>query len=116
MSEQWKPNLDDENEPRAVLHIPDGERELNRGNARLYTHMGHLAIYDHVFVSGDEELLGFYVFNFVGGFDELKDFMLRNEYPSYLNMTEVSQGDIDAYDRVIQASMGDIDAIPDDWV
>jgi len=114
--EQWQPNLDNENEPRAHLNIPGGEKEIHRGNARLYTHLGRLAIYDHAFISGDDYNSGFYIFNFVGGYDELKAFMLRNDFPAYLNQTEVAQGDIDAYDRIIQKDMGDFDGVPEDWL
>lgn len=113
--ESWKPNLNDENEPRANLNLPDGEQLIHRGNARLYTHLGHLALYDHAFITRDDGL-GFYVFNFVGGYPELSDFMLRNQFPAYLNQTEVAQVDIDAYDRVIQKSAGDIDHVPDEWL
>ena len=115
MTESWKPDLNDENEPRANIVLPNGEKEVHRGNARLYTHMGHLAIYDHVFVSSDNEL-GFYIFNFVEGYHTLAHFMVQNEFPAYLNMTEVSQVDIDAYDRIIQKSIGDIDTVPDSWL
>ena len=113
--EGFKPNLDDENEPRATLNTPNGEQLVHRGNARLYTHLGHLACYDHAFIT-KEDNMGFYVFNFVGGYPELKEFMLRNDFPAYLNQTEVSQADIDAFERIVQKGANIPDTLPDDWV
>ncbi len=80
----------------------------------MYTHLGHLACYDHAFITRDDEM-GFYVFNFVGGYPELKQFMLENDFPAYLNQTEVSQVDIDAFDRIVQRSAQVPDEVPGDW-
>ena len=112
MSERWEPNY--EEEPFVTLSIGSGEFVATRENTRLYTHLGALALYDHVFCSSEDR--GFYIFSFVEGYPILKQYMLENNYPMYLNQTEVAQVDVDAYDRSIQRSMGDIDHIPDDWV
>ena len=113
--EEWKPDLNDETEPRVTLNTTQGEFLANRGNARLYTFLGHTALYDHVFCTNEGDR-GFYIFNFIEGFNRLKEYMLANEFPAYINQTEIAQCDVDAYDRVIQRSMGDIDYVPDEWL
>lgn len=111
--EKWTLDPNDENEPEVKLNIPNGEFIGRRDNMRLYTHLGQLALYDHVFCSQEES--GFYIFNFVGGYETLKEYMLQNAYPAYVNQTEVAQVDVDAFDRAMAASTNDLDYLPDDW-
>lgn len=112
--ETWKYNPSDENEPKAHIQVGEHEFEINRGNTRLYTHLGKLALYDHVHYNDSET--AFYVFNFVNGYDELASFVAGNDFTMYLNQTDVPQCDIDAYDRAISATMKDIDGVPEDWL
>jgi hypothetical protein len=52
-----------ENEPIAHLNIGDGEVEMHRFNSSLFTHIGNLAMYDHVFLQYEEgEDMGAYIF------------------------------------------------------
>lgn len=111
--ERWTPT-DPENEPEMALNISSGEFLATRENTRLYTHLGSLALYDHVFCSGEQT--GFYIFSFVDGYQTMKEYMLENNYPAYINHTEAAQVDIDAYDRAVHRSVGDIDHIPDGWL
>lgn len=112
--ESWRRNPEDKSEPVARISIPGGEFDAYRDNTRLYTHLGSLAIYDHVFCTRENEQ-GFYIFNFVDGYSTIKKFMLKNDYPAYLNQTEVAQCDVDAYERSIQRFLGDIDYLPENW-
>lgn len=114
MREQWTPNLEDENEPRVNLRLQGNETLGHRGNLRLYTFLGKLAVYDHVFYTGQEDN-SCYIFSFVEGYEELRDHMLEENYPAYLNQTEVAQVDLDAYDRIIQR-IAAFDELPPDMV
>lgn len=117
MSERqvWKPE-DPESEPFANINLPNGEMvRMTRSNSSIYTFMGRLAVYDHVYYAGEtEEDRSFYVFSFVGGYRELLKHMKKNKYPAHTNMTEVSRSDIEAYERAALADLGD--TIPDDWL
>ena len=109
--ETWKPENPDE-EPAVNLSFGHGEFLATRETARLYTHLGRLAMFDHVFCFSQEAGSGFYIFNFVNGYDTLKEYMLDNNYPAYLNQTEVSNTDVEAYERAV---LRDIDSTPD-WL
>lgn len=87
------------------------ELEMRRENTKLYTFLGKLAVYDHIFhnVSKNE---GVYLFNFVNEFPAMREYMIRSKYPAIINMVEVPEHDINAY---VRSAMGDIDEIPEDW-
>lgn len=112
--ERWTPD-NIENEPYVELHIPNEEVFLaTRQTARLYTHLGKLALYDHVYCNDNER--SFYVFSFVNGFEELAQHMAENQYPLYLNQTEISDTDIEAYDRAIASIASKVEHVPDEWL
>lgn len=112
--ESWQPNLEDDNEPRATLTTAQGEFLAHRGNTTLFTHLGRLALYDHVFCQNEEDK-GFYIFKFVDGYDKLSEYLMENSYPAHVNLVSVADCDIDAYDRAIKNSVEDLDYVPDDW-
>lgn len=112
--EYWKYNPEDPEEPHASLSIGNGEHlEATRDNARLYTFLGKAACMNHIYISTENS--GAYIFNFIDGFDVLSTYMIENEYPMYLNQTEVPQCDINAYDRAIKNLSTDTDYLPEDW-
>lgn len=113
--ETWSYNPN-EDEPVAHINVGEREFEVNRGNTRLFTFMGRLALYNHVHYSDRENDVAFYVFNFVNGYNELASFVAENDFTMYLNQTEVPQCDLDAYDRAIKASMKGLDSVPEDWL
>lgn len=111
--EHWIPE-NPENEPYVHLNLPEGREFIaTRQTARLYQHLGRLAMYDHIYCNDNE--VAFYIFKFVDGYKELATHMIENNYPIYANQTEISDSDIAAYDKALQYITGDIDYIPDDW-
>lgn len=111
--ERWTPE-NPENEPYVELNLPGGNTfEANRQTARLFQHLGRLAMYDHIYCTNNQ--VAFYIFKFVDGYEQLAVHMIENNYPIYANQTEVSDTDIAAYDKALQHITGDIDYIPDDW-
>ena len=109
----------DSNEPVARLSLPNGERfEVRRDTASLYTFMGKLAVYNHVYcydIYGGERQQSFYIFDFVDGFDELAEYMIQNDYPMHLNMPEASKSDIEAYERGALSDLTRMDSFPEGW-
>lgn len=103
-----------------VINIrADGETvEARRENTTLYTHLGQLALYNHVFVVTDEEApAGFYIWAaFHNNFDQIAQYMFENDYPMHLNMQGLSQLDLDAFDRHVTMTCADVDnGVPENW-
>jgi len=111
----WRPENPDD-EPIASIETPRGDYELGRENSALFTFMGKLALYDHIYycdVQEQEVNESFYVFSFAKGFKKLAKYMMENSFSAHLNMTEVGSGDVEAY---LQASLADLrkaDHVPD---
>ncbi len=105
-----------EQEPVAKLTLPNGEIfEARRDTASLYTFMGSLAVYNHVFcyeVKENEVEQSFYIFDFIGGYKTLAKYMKKNDYPAHINLPEISKSDTEAYERAV---MRDINTLPD-WM
>jgi len=114
---EWKPDNPDD-EPQAKIVTNNGEYLLNRENSALFTFMGRLALYDHIYYCDTEEpdINSFFIFSFTQGFKKLSKYMMDNSFSAHLNMIEVGSGDVDAY---IRSSLADIKAtnyIPDSWL
>ena len=108
-----------EQEPVARLNLPNGETfEVKRDTASLYTFMGALAIYNHVYcydVKDQEVQQSFYIFNFVKGYNELAEYMQQNEYTQHLNLPEISRSDKEAYERAALHDLYTTDSFPGGW-
>ena len=108
-----------EKEPVARLNLPNGETfEAKRDTASLYTFMGALAIYNHVYcydVKDNEVQQSFYIFNFVNGYNELAEYMRENEYTQHLNLPEISRSDKEAYERAALHDLHSMESFPEDW-
>lgn len=104
-----------------ILQTTDGERIMHRENSAMYTFLGHLAMYDHIFVVNEEESdedtsLGMYIFQHNPIFTTLAHYMVKESFPMHLNMNEVAECDSDAFDRSIhQEAENDGDFLPPDW-
>lgn len=113
-----------EEEAKLNLYLGDGrEFEMTPDNATLFTFIGRLAMYDHVFLEtgepkDDDTMIGTYVFNQAEAYPQLSSFMVEYDYPMILNRRDVPQCDQDAYGRYVDqvASKEEIpDTFPDDW-
>lgn len=112
--------FNEEDLPRIKLRF-DSDRSFDATplNTTLFTHLGRLAMWDHVFMQTGEEdemMVGSYVFRSADVFDELAAFIAENNYPMVLNKIEVSECDQVAFDRMLAQNSGDLDTIPDEWM
>ena len=111
----WTPESEEE-EPRIELKI-NGESayELNRLNSTLYSFLGRLAVYNHVFYHGteDEDSDKFYIFEYQKSFAPIAQYMAENDYPMILNQPEVSVTDQEAYMRSATRDLGN--GLPEEW-
>ena len=105
------------------IHLNAGEDGFDATplNSSLYMHLGHLAVYNHVFLEHDvsegaETMRGTYLFATGDWFDELANFMVSNGYPMHVNLRTVAQSDVDAFNRMIAQQTHDLDQIPEDWL
>lgn len=108
-----------EDEPQMGLYINGGEEFIaTRDNSTLYKFFGHLALYDHAFFVIDEHAgQGFYIFNQHPSFAEMAEYMIENDYPSHLNIRQVSECDVQAFDGMVAREAEALDGgVPEDWL
>lgn len=106
-----------EDDGHLLLHTPAGEIRLDRYNSALFTHIGKLAMYDHVFVQkdmDDETMFGSYLFRHNPSFGHIASWMVENDLPMHLNFTEVAETDMDAFNQSIAHEAEE--PIPDGWL
>lgn len=107
-----------ENEPSINLNVLGAEVEAKRDNTTLYTFLGKLACYNHIFVVTDKEASnGFYIFNDLSVYEEMANYMFENDYPMHLNLPEVAECDNDAWNRHIHDLCNDDleNGVPEEW-
>lgn len=106
-----------ENEPFMRIQFDGEEFIATRENTVLYTFLGDLAMYDHVYLVVDEEnSTASYVFSTNPGYAPMKAYMEENQYCMHLNLPRVCDMDRKVFDRMIENSVSDIDnGIPEDW-
>lgn len=111
--------------PDDVLPITcNGEPfNVDRFNTTLYTFIGELGMYNHVFIrTSDEEsedTSGGFAFQCAPPdnpvFQQLASFVLEHNFPMVLNMTRVPPCDRDAFMEASLTDLGGTDFIPDEW-
>lgn len=100
----------------AKVRIDGAEFIMHRYNSALFTHMSHLAMYDHVFLETNENEAGAYIFRQNEGYGRLANWMRRNRFPAHLNITEVAEADMGAFDKTLRAQARDLEqGVPPDW-
>lgn len=107
-----------ENDPRLRLTMNGQEFDCTRDNTSMFTFIGHLAIYDHIFVLTDEETnSGAYLFKEnQKAWQDMASFIIEYQFPMHLNMTEVAQCNIDAFEHTMFADVRSANTFPEDWV
>lgn len=112
-----------ETDPTINLRIGSQEYQLRRDNSELYHYMGHLAVFNHVFIQDTEDeavRTGTFVPRETIGhdaFDQLAAAMIQYEYPARLNQRGVADGDADVISKILAGK--DVEDINDqfpDWL
>jgi len=102
----------------ANLKFPNGETiEVTPDMARLYTHLGNYAVYDHVFIITDQEKLkGLYVWAQIPPdnptYEALAPAVATNDCELHIRLRTPSEQDVTAFEN---HAKGDEDEIPD-WL
>lgn len=108
-------------DPVIKLNLAGEEFEATPDNAHLYKFLGELACYSHVFlVTGYDDdadsYKGSYIFQNSAVFGQLALIMMNNGFPLHLNLREVPDCDVSAFNRMIDQQVADIDDFPDEWL
>ena len=88
----------------------------DREHAFLYTHVGQLACYDHVFlldVEEDGSETGQYMWKSDPAYEDSKQFMIDNEFPLHMNLPDVTEEDKEIFDWHFLADASD--TMPEGW-
>lgn len=109
-----------EGEPKFIVEFGDGEYEATPDNTSLFTHIGRLACYNHVFfqtdTTEDGTMRGTYLFCQNPAFESVAEFMMANDYPCHLNLHYAAESDISAFNKMVERSIPDFDTIPEEWL
>lgn len=110
MTERLEPEQD---RPAMKLSFGSREFEATPDNTSLFQFMGRLACYNHVFMQTneeDEEPTGTYVFNQHPVYPQMIEYMIANDYPMHLNLRQVAECDVNAFNQMVQQYTGDLDS------
>ena len=109
-----------EDEASFSITFPYGvEFEATPENTSLFNHIGRHALYDHIYFVRDEAAgRGSYLFSLHPNFNEAKDYMLENQYPAHLNLREVAECDVDAFNFMLHkdATPELENGVPKEWL
>lgn len=101
------------------LNIGGEHFHMTRENTSLFRFAGELAIYDHVFFVTEERengaVAGTYLFRANEAFAKLRTFMEENLYPQHVNLQEVAQCDLDAWNSHYLKDLNDTSSVPEEW-
>lgn len=111
----------EEDLPVIRLRTDSGALELTPENSSLFLFLGRLACYSHVFVetgeTDDGKMIGSYLFASHDVFKDVSAFMTSRGYPMHVNLREVPDCDINAFNSMVAQQTEEIgDTIPDDWL
>lgn len=99
------------------LNGADGKQyEATPENSHLFLYLGELGLYSNATVQLSEEPPVFTrIFYHHDGFNQVRDYMLENCYPSSVNLRIVGAGVLNSFEKEMKTMAGDLDTIPDDW-
>jgi len=96
----------------ANLQMGEEVREANTENTSVWLHVGHLAVYDHIYITVDEARVA-YVWNDESHYQALLKAAIAAKAEIHANMREAAERDVDAYMRHHTEDLGD--TVPDNW-
>lgn len=94
------------------------EYELNRDNTGVFQYLGHLAVYDHIYITPEQAPHPLYLWRYepasgreVDYFHFIKPKAVENHCEILLNLQVVADVDVDTYIEHAKEAMGD--TVPD---
>ena len=101
-------------EPFGHLNVNGERHEMRQDNTSLFRHLGHAAIYDHVFIVLPNER-GAYIWNGMEHYERLATLAVENECTLHLNLPEAGEADQKAYMNYALRDLGSFDTVPEEW-
>jgi hypothetical protein len=106
-------------EPLLSLQINGEEVLAHRWNTSLFTFIGELAAYNHVFVATEDiengYAVGKYIFSDADAFVPVSKFVEIECFPQHRNLTEVAECDMIAFDRAHYKEFRETASFPEEW-
>lgn len=107
-------------EPLLALQINGEEVIAHRWNTSLFTYIGELAAYNHIFVAQEDEedgaQIGHYIFNSNDQFKTILQFIRTSYFPVHLNLIEVAECDVSAFEGHHYRDVRREDSFPESWM
>lgn len=100
----------------AFFEIPIGEEvlELSRENTSVFRHLGAAALFDHVFVTTDENSGG-YIWRTHSQYDEISELAEEHLCVTHSNIYPPSDTDVENYLAHHTQDLDEIDEMPEAW-
>lgn len=107
-----------EQEPDFPIVLNGQEFHMRRDNAILFTHLGELAVWDHIFVRYQEEPPKWnYIPSTAEIFPTLVEFMRENRYTRHEDLQEVNENDQAILMRFWTRDIQDKElTVPQEWL
>ena len=130
--QEWKPTPEDiAKAPHMNVPTRNGEHVLYPWNTAMFTFVGRLAVWNHIYHWGDAPAgegetaprqVAFYLPEhwretprWRERYKKMGDYMVQNHYMQHLNATEVSSTDQEAILRLMEQDIGKADDITELW-
>lgn len=107
--------------PKMEISINGEEREATPDNTFLFLYAGRVGMYNHIFhVDDEDDDRSAYIFERLHpeAFNTMQTYMMETGYPMHINMRQVAQCDVDAFNQNVDhfASQEVVpDTLPEDW-
>ena len=106
-----------EPEPKLEITVEGEKFYATRQNASVFTFLGDMAVYDHVFIVVDEARgEAGYLFKNSPVYDEMVAFMINHAFPAHLNLEEPAECDLQAFDQTMYSDIRTADSFPEEWL
>lgn len=98
----WTP-ASPKDEPTIEVTTVVGKAELTRTNSILYTYLGNLALFNHVYFMGSDDARPFYIFKTIGdAYDNIEKHMIRLGFPHFSNQAWVEGVDLETFEEYVK--------------
>lgn len=102
------------------LTLGNDDFEATPENTSLFTYVGVCAVHDHVFLElthNEKQAFGRHIFRVLETeiYDHITKHIKRNHYPQHLNLLQVAQCDVDAFNMQAFKDLIVTDEVPEGW-
>lgn len=96
------------------IQVGEEEHEMTRANTSLYKHLGHYAVFDHIFVVTSDSS-GAYIWNDNQLYPRYTKGVVDNQCTMHLNIQKASEMDVNNFMRHHSGDLEELKTVPEDW-